>query len=191
MTYSSTLNMLAKNFAKTGPTLDLVLDETVRRIHSCFKTGNKLLICGNGGSAADAQHFAAEFASSFNPKITRRSLPAIALTTNTSVLTAYGNDFAFEGIFSRQIEGIGKPGDVLIAISTSGESLNCLKAVETANSMGLVTIALTSQNSTLGHLSNLAIEIPDKNTQVIQAYHLTVYHYICEKVEEIWVNDGE
>ncbi len=187
MTYSESLSSLGKLFAQTGSSLDLVLDDVVSQIFSCFKDGNKLLICGNGGSAADAQHFAAEFASSFNPKVQRKSLPAIALTTNTSILTAYGNDFHFDGIFSRQVEGIGKPGDILIAISTSGESLNCVKALEKANQIGLMSIALTSENSTLARLASIAIEIPSKNTQAIQAFHLTVYHYICEMVEERWM----
>ena len=112
-------------------------------IAGCFLSGDKVLLCGNGGSAADCQHMAAEFVSRFSKDLDRRALPAIALTTDTSFLTGFGNDFGFEGIFGRQVEALGSPGDVLIAISTSGNSPNVIRAVEAARKGSMITIALT------------------------------------------------
>src|SRR5437879_5763667 len=118
-------------------------------ITESFRVAGKLLLCGNGGSAADCQHLAAEFTSRLSANFVRPALPAIALTTDTSFLTAYANDFDFEGIFARQVEALGKPGDVLLGISTSGNSKNVIRAVETAKSMGLKTIVLTGSPPTL------------------------------------------
>jgi D-sedoheptulose 7-phosphate isomerase len=148
-----------------------------------FSNGNKLLICGNGGSAADAQHFAAELISSFGRGMERKSLPALALTVDSSVITAISNDFGFDLIFARQVEGIGEIGDMLIAISTSGESKNCLRAVETSKKLGLNTCALTKKGSTLSKSAAISVAVPSTNTQHIQTCHLIAYHTISEIVD--------
>jgi D-sedoheptulose 7-phosphate isomerase len=131
-------------------------------IAATFKNGCKLLLCGNGGSAADCQHLAAEFTSRLSADFARPGLPAIALTTDTSFLTAYANDFAFDGVFARQIQAIGKPGDVLLGISTSGNSANVIRAIETARAIGLSTIALTGCGGCLKDLADKAICIPSE-----------------------------
>ena len=154
---------------------DLIID--------CFRSGNKLLICGNGGSAADAQHFAAEFVSSFSKQITRESFPALSLTTDSSFITAFANDFSFDEIFSRQIESLGKTGDILIAITTSGASTNCLKAVSQAKKQGLKTLAFTKVGGEIARYTDLAIQIPSDNTQHIQEFHVISYHIIAGMVE--------
>lgn len=155
-----------------------------------FTSGGKLLICGNGGSAADAQHIAAEFVSSFSVGLARQSLPAIALSVDTSILTAISNDFDFDLIFSRQIEGLGKSGDSVLIISTSGESRNCLKAYEKAKELGITTLALTRQNSSLYRSADHAIGIPSDNTQHIQESHIVLYHCIAEIVELAILKEG-
>jgi D-sedoheptulose 7-phosphate isomerase len=153
-------------------------------IAECFRAGGKVLICGNGGSAADSQHFAAEFVSSFSKDLNRRALPALALTTNTSVITAYSNDFGYEGVFARQVEAFGLKGDVLIVISTSGNSTNCIKAVETARNLNLQTVAFTGQGGALKEIVNFNLSVPSSNTQHIQEAHLVAYHVISELVEK-------
>lgn len=152
-------------------------------IASAFKSGNKLLICGNGGSAADSQHLAAEFINAFASDITRVALPAIALSTDTSVITAIANDFSFENIFARQVEAYAKAGDILIVITTSGSSQNCLKAVNAANSRGVTTIALTRKGGVISNLADISIEVPSSNTQHIQECHMLSYHILTEIVE--------
>lgn len=150
-----------------------------------FRRGNKLLLCGNGGSAADCQHMAAEFVIRLSHNLNRPALPAIALTTDTSNLTAGGNDIGFENVFSRSIEGLGRNGDVLIAISTSGNSPNIIKAVETARSKGIKVIGfLGDTGGKLQKLVDLPINIPSSSTQRIQEGHITVGHIICELTEE-------
>lgn len=159
------------------------IEEIANKVLGVIREGKKVLLCGNGGSAADAQHIACELVAKLNRK--RRSLPAIALTTNTSLLTAISNDTSFESVFARQIEGIGDPGDVLIAISTSGSSPNILKAVEQAQSMGIYTIGLTGvQGNKLVHKTDLSLKVPSSNTQRIQEAHILVGHIIVEFVEE-------
>lgn len=148
-----------------------------------FRSGSKVLICGNGGSAADSQHFAAEFVSAFSRDIQRQALPALALTVDTSILTAFSNDFAFENVFARQVEAHGKPGDVLIALTTSGSSKNCIAAVRVAKSQGLKTIALTRTAGLIGNEVDVAIEVPSMNTQHIQECHMLSYHILAELVE--------
>jgi phosphoheptose isomerase len=150
---------------------------------SMFESGKKLLICGNGGSAADAQHFAAEFINAFSKTIHRRALPAIALTTDSSVITAIANDFSFDNIFSRQVEAIGEAGDVLVVLTTSGSSVNCIKALETGREIGMKTISITSMNAEVSKISDLSICVPSSNTQLIQACHLHTYHLLTEIVE--------
>ena len=153
-------------------------------IGESFASEGKLLLCGNGGSAADCQHMAAEFTSRLSAQFVRPGLPALALTTDTSFLTAYANDFDFEGVFARQVQALGKAGDVLLAISTSGNSKNVLRAVELAESRGLATIGLTGAGGgKLRELAEVVICIPDDNTQQIQEAHLAVEHILCHLVE--------
>jgi phosphoheptose isomerase len=154
-------------------------------IAEVFLSGGKLLLCGNGGSAADCQHMAAEFVSRFSKDLERRALPAVALTTDTSFLTAFGNDCGFEGIFERQVEALGNPGDVLIGISTSGNSPNVIRAVEAARKKDIRTIALTGNGGRLSAIADVAIAVPSADTQYIQEAHLAVEHVLCELVEFI------
>lgn len=151
---------------------------------AAFKGGNKVLICGNGGSAADSQHFAAEFVNAFSRDIDRKALPAIALSTDTSILTSIANDFEFENVFSRQVEAYGVPRDVLIVLTTSGSSKNCLNAVKVANSMGLITIAFTKEHGQVSKHAHISIEVPSENTQHIQECHMLTYHVLTELVED-------
>lgn len=149
-----------------------------------FRNRNKLLLCGNGGSAADCQHIAAELVIRLSHDINRPAIPAIALTTDTSNLTAGGNDIGFENIFARSIEGLGNKGDVLLVISTSGNSVNLIKAVDMAKSKGLYTLGLLGGNGgKLKPLLDSSIIIPSSNVQRIQEGQITVAHIICELVE--------
>ncbi|AEF95810.1 D-sedoheptulose 7-phosphate isomerase [Methanotorris igneus] len=159
------------------------LRKSIEIIAEVLKNGNKILICGNGGSAADAQHFAAEIVGRF--KLERKGLPAIALTTDTSILTAIGNDYGFEMIFERQVEALGKKGDVLVGISTSGNSKNVIRAVNKAKEMGIYTIGLLGKGGgKLKDIVDLALVVPSNDTARIQECHLTIYHVICEEVEK-------
>lgn len=154
-------------------------------IIDAFRSGNKLLLCGNGGSAADCQHIAAELVIRLSHKIKRPALPAIALTTDTSFLTAAGNDIGFENVFARGVEGLGNIGDALIAISTSGNSENIIRAVQSAKSKVMKTIGLLGgDGGKLKSLVDLPIVIPSANVQRIQEGHITVAHIICEIIEE-------
>ncbi len=144
--------------------------------------GNKILICGNGGSAADAQHFAAEIVGRFEKE--RKGYPAIALTTDTSALTAIGNDYGFEHIFSRQVEALGKKGDILIGISTSGNSQNVIKAVEAAKDMGIFTVGfLGKDGGKLKDIVDTAFIVNHQKTARIQEVHLTLEHAICNIID--------
>lgn len=160
-------------------------------IAGAFRSGGKLLLCGNGGSAADCQHMAAEFVSRFSRDLERRALPAIALTTDTSFLTAFANDCGFEGVFERQVQALGKPGDLLIAISTSGNSANVLRAVRAAAEAGMQTIALTGSKGQLKEVASIAISVPSDDTQYIQETHLAVEHVLCELVEAMLFRQPE
>jgi D-sedoheptulose 7-phosphate isomerase len=154
-------------------------------LSTCFNGGNKLLLCGNGGSAADCQHIATELMIRLNHHIKRPALPAIALTTDTSNLTAGGNDIGFENVFARNVEGLGNKGDVLLAISTSGNSQNVVKAVEMAHRKGMKVIGFLGGNGgKLKTTVELPIVIPSSNVQRIQEGHITVAHIICELVED-------
>ena len=160
------------------------IEKAITDILSCFRSGNKLLICGNGGSAADAQHLAAEFVIRLSHDVDRPALPAIALTTDTSQLTAGGNDIGFEKVFARQVEAYGKPGDVLLGISTSGNSKNILRAFKLAKEKDIKTIGLLgSGGGEAKSICDTSILIPSDNIQHIQEAHLTVEHIICEWVE--------
>lgn len=163
-------------------------DDIVRAaevIAQAFYDGSKLMLCGNGGSAADCQHLAAEFVSRLSKNFERRALPALALTTDTSFLTAYTNDFGYEGIFARQIEAFGQRGDVVLGISTSGSSGNVVKAFEKARALGCVTVALIGKGGSLREIADVTISIPSDNTQYIQECHLSVEHIVCELVEQM------
>lgn len=148
-----------------------------------LRAGNKVLIAGNGGSAADAQHIAAEIVGRY--KHDRPAYAAIALTTDTSALTAIANDYGFEQVFARQVAGLGRRGDVLLALSTSGRSPNILAALTNARKLGLVTIGFTgSKGATLGALCDHLLVAPSDDTAVIQQIHLTVAHGICDEIEQ-------
>jgi D-sedoheptulose 7-phosphate isomerase len=158
--------------------------EAADMLTEAFKNGKKLLLCGNGGSAADCQLIAAEFMIRLSHHINRPALPAIALTTDSSNLTAGGNDIGFENIFARLIEGLGNNGDVLLAISTSGNSKNIIKAVEKAKSREMKVIGFLGGNGgSLKDMVDLPVVIPSANTQRIQEGHITVAHIVCELVE--------
>ena len=153
-------------------------------IADAFLNGNKLLICGNGGSAADAQHIAAEFVNRF--LIKRDPLPAISLTTDTSVLTSISNDYSFDQVFSKQIRAIGKNGDILLAISTSGNSENLIQAAEVANKMGIYTSAfLGKDGGRLKDLVDLPIIVRSDSVPRIQEAHIMAAHIICQLVDQI------
>jgi D-sedoheptulose 7-phosphate isomerase len=148
--------------------------------------GGKLLIAGNGGSAADAQHLAAEFLSRF--AVERRPLPALALTTDTSVLTAIGNDYGFEQVFARQVRGLGRPGDIVLALSTSGRSPNVLSALVAARETGMATIGMTGEQGTaMRGLCDLCLVVPSDETAIIQQVHMVAGHMICGLVERSMV----
>lgn len=157
--------------------------DAAKLIAETFRSGSKILLCGNGGSAADCQHIAAEFVSVLNQNFKRRALPAIALTTDSSFLTAYSNDFGYDGVFERQVEALGQPGDLLLGISTSGNSSNIVRAVEAAKKIGMRTLALTGSGGSLPALATVAVSVPSKETQHVQEAHLTIEHLICELVE--------
>lgn len=171
------LNLL-KEDAQTLQSIQTISDWII----SAIESGNKLMICGNGGSAADSQHMAGEFLCRFYQN--RIPLPAIALTTDTSTLTAISNDFAYEVVFSRQIKALGKPNDVLLGISTSGSSKNVLMAFQTAKEIGIRTVLLTgSFDREIAKFSDLVIKVPSKDTPRIQEMHLLIEHIISELVE--------
>lgn len=151
-------------------------------IVECFRRGNKVYFCGNGGSAADAQHLAAEFSGKFY--IDRSVLPSEALHCNTSYLTAVGNDYTFDIIYSRLISGVGMKGDILVGLSTSGNSRNIVEAFKTCREKGLITIGLTGETGgKMASLSDHLITVPSTDTPRIQEAHITVGHIICEMVE--------
>jgi len=163
------------------------IEPIVNRLQSCIQSGNKILICGNGGSAADASHFAGELVCRFRK--TRKALPAIALTVDTAVLTAVGNDFSFDRIFSRQIEAIGKTGDVLIAISTSGKSKNVIEAAKTATAYGLSVISLTSSLPENPDWADICWSSNTTETSHTQEQMLIVIHAICLALEDAFAEE--
>jgi D-sedoheptulose 7-phosphate isomerase len=158
------------------------IERSGQLIIDALKNGHKLLVCGNGGSAADAQHIAAELVGRY--ETTRRSFPAIALTTDTSALTAISNDFGFEEVFARQIAGLAQPGDVLVAISTSGKSPNVIKAVAKAREIGCQTIALTGAAAQpLVSQCDASVVVKSNRTARVQEAHITIGHLWCEMVD--------
>lgn len=166
--------------ASVSQIVDLIVDR--------FRAGNHLYFCGNGGSAADAQHLAAEFSGRFY--IDRDALPSEALHCNTSYLTAVANDYSYDLIYSRLIRGIGKKGDILVGMSTSGNSVNIIKAFETAREKGITTIAMTGEGGgKLAPLSDHLVDIPSRNTPRIQEAHMLLGHIICQLVEEKYFSE--
>ena len=163
-------------------TQGLIMQAMLECIWESMQQGGKLLLCGNGGSAADAQHLATECMVRLEAE--RAPLPAIALTTDTSLLTAAGNDHGFETIFARQVAGLGRPGDVLLALSTSGNSPNVVRAVEAAHRRGLQTLGLLGKDGgQLKEMVHIALVVPSSNTQRIQEVHITVGHILCGALE--------
>jgi phosphoheptose isomerase len=154
-------------------------------IAGSFRAGGKVLLCGNGGSAADCQHMATEFVSRLSKEFERPGLPAIALTTDTSFLTAFANDCGYDGVFERQVQTLGSPGDVLIAISTSGNSTNVMGAVRAAQSIGMQTIALTGATGRLNEMADICVAVPSTDTNRIQEAHLAIEHALCFVVERM------
>jgi D-sedoheptulose 7-phosphate isomerase len=171
---------------------DVALLATARAIAAAMigalRSGNKILLIGNGGSAADAQHIAAEIIGRY--KQDRPAFAAVALTTDTSALTAIANDYGFEQVFARQVEGLGKRGDVLLAFSTSGRSPNILAALRTARARGLVTVGFTgSKGETLGALCDHLLVSPSDDTPIVQQVHLAVAHGICDEIEQTMMRE--
>jgi D-sedoheptulose 7-phosphate isomerase len=155
----------------------------VERVAAALAGGGKLLLAGNGGSAADAQHLAGEFLSRLN--YDRAPAAAIALTTDSSVLTAIGNDYGYDQVFERQVRGLGRPGDVLIAISTSGRSANILKAIAAARAAGVVVVGFTGKSGgDMAAQCDLCLRVPSDSTALIQQLHITAGHIVCGLVEE-------
>jgi D-sedoheptulose 7-phosphate isomerase len=160
------------------------IEQSGQMICDALVAGKKVLLCGNGGSAADAQHIAAELVGCYEKQ--RRSWPAIALTTDTSALTAVSNDLGYEQVFARQLAGLAQAGDVLIAISTSGRSKNVLRAVERARELGCRSIALTGSSSDpLGSLCDFTVAVPASRTSRVQEAHITIGHLWCEMVDQL------
>ncbi len=163
---------------------------TVEAIARALKDGHKVLAFGNGGSASDAQHFAAELVGRYLRE--RRGLPALALTVDTSVLTAVGNDYGFDRVFARQVEALGIAGDVAIGISTSGESRNVLLAFDVARDLGITTIALTGgDGGAIGRKADIHVNVPDRATPRVQEVHRTLLHVICDFVERAFATGDE
>ena len=158
------------------------LIEIARQITLAVTAGHKVLIFGNGGSAADAQHIAAELVGRFYHE--RRPLPAIALNTNSSIVTAIGNDYGFDEVFARQVTALAESGDIVIGISTSGKSPSVIKGIQEGKRCGSVTVALTGESGLLASIADFAIAIPSKDTPRIQEAHITAGHIICYLVEK-------
>jgi D-sedoheptulose 7-phosphate isomerase len=162
--------------------------EAGRLTADAMRAGRKLMVCGNGGSAADAQHLVAEFVSRLT--VDRPALRAIALTTDTSILTAIGNDYSYDNVFERQVEAIGLEGDVLLAISTSGNSKNCVKALKLAKKMGIHTVAYTGNHGgAMSSLADINVIIPSDTTMNIQESHLALEHIYCMVVERFYFGE--
>ncbi len=158
------------------------LEQMADVCRDAIRNGNKILFCGNGGSAADSQYLAAEFVGRFVKE--RQGLPAIAFTTDTSILTAIGNDYGYEDVFRRQVEALGREGDVLVGISTSGNSANVVKAFEQARKQGLKILALTgAKDSKMSELADVTIKVPSPVTARVQECHIMIGHMICEYID--------
>ena len=163
-----------------------VAGEAAEAVAGCLGRGGKLMLCGNGGSAADAQHIAAEFTGRLDSRWEREGLAALALTTDTSFITAYSNDYGFEGVFARQVDALGRKGDVLVGLSTSGNSGNVVAAFEAAKALGITTIAMTgADGGRLAKIGDLALKAPSDETPLIQETHIALGHAITAGVESL------
>jgi D-sedoheptulose 7-phosphate isomerase len=172
---SKTINSISNNFSE--------IESIILKIISAIKNGNKIILFGNGGSAADAQHIAAELVGRF--KLERKSFPALALTTDSSILTSLSNDYSFDTIFSRQCEGLVNENDVVIGISTTGNSINVKNGLETAKKNGAYTIGLLgNEGGQISEIVDISVIVDSKSTPRIQEAHRTIYHIICELVEK-------
>jgi len=172
-----------KESVLSDPALLARIEATTRLIIAAFKAGNKVLFCGNGGSAADAQHLAAEFSGRFYTD--RNPLPSEALHCNTSYLTAVANDYGYDVVYSRLVKGMGRPGDVLVSLSTSGNSQNILKAMETARELKMTNVAFTGETGgKMKAMADQLINVPSTDTPRIQECHITIGHIICQLCEE-------
>jgi len=177
------LQKSAKIKIETARHLSQEINQAAKITIKAYQKGNKVLLCGNGGSAADCQHLAAELVGRFKEK--RMALPAIALTTDTSILTAIANDYGYNFLFNRQIEALGQKGDILYALSTSGESINIINAVKTARGKKIFTIGLLGSNGgKLKNIVDLPIVVPAKTSELIQETHITIGHVICRLIEK-------
>jgi len=181
---------LIREYAQEGAQLRLtfleasaaILDTAGLTLARCLASGGKILACGNGGSAADAQHLTGELVGRF--VLERPSLPAIALTTDSSILTAIGNDYGYDEVFARQVRGLGQSGDVLVALSTSGQSANILAALRAAREKGLITLGLTGKGGgAMTGLCDLLLDVPHNQTPLIQELHGTCVHLLCHLVD--------
>ncbi len=176
------LRELSETAARAADQLAGQVAEATRLTKACLAAGGTLYFCGNGGSAADAQHIATEYTIRYLR--TRRALRAVALTTDTSALTAAGNDFSFDEIFSRQVEALGRKGDLLFVHTTSGNSPNCLRAIEVAKGLGMTTVALTAKDGgKVKGMADLTIIVPTQRTDRAQELHLAIQHAICDAVD--------
>lgn len=177
--FAESIAVKEKTLRANGDKIAAVIGE----IAQTFRRGGKVLFFGNGGSAADSQHIAAEFIGRFQKE--RKALPAVALTTDTSILTALGNDYGFETVFARQIEGLGRPGDLAFGISTSGNSANVIEGMKKAKALGLKTVALTGgAGGKLAALADISVIVSSNTTARIQESHICIAHAICELVEQ-------
>jgi D-sedoheptulose 7-phosphate isomerase len=158
------------------------VEAAVAAVTAALGTNKALLVCGNGGSASDAQHITGELVGRFLKE--RRGLKAICLSSNPAVLTAWSNDYSYDTVFSRQTEAYGEPGGIILGISTSGNSRNVIAAFEVAKSLGMTTIALTGEGGgKMAELSDILLDVPSRSTPLIQQVHICLYHYLCEQVE--------
>lgn len=182
-------NQIKKSIETKKFVLDHLVPSIQKIANMCVKTlksNNKIILCGNGGSAADSQHLAAELVGRFRQD--RKAIPAIALTTDTSIITSVANDYSFDSIFSRQIEAIGRPGDIVIVISTSGNSSNLIKVVETAKLIKIKSIGLLGKNGgTLKNMCDASIIIPGETSDRIQESHIMIGHIMCEIIESYFL----
>jgi D-sedoheptulose 7-phosphate isomerase len=186
---SSTNNQIKKIMVESSNTilnsidLSKKIEESINAIIKCFKRGNKMIIFGNGGSAADAQHIVAEFIGRFQKE--RKSLPAISLTTDSSIITSLANDYSYDIVFSRQCESLVSKGDIVIGISTSGKSKNVENGIKIAKKKGAITIGLLGgDGGTMKDITDISIVVPSTNTARIQEVHRVIYHIICDIVEK-------
>lgn len=177
-------NHSARIHEQTAVRLAEKIEQATQMIIQALRGGGKVAFCGNGGSAADAQHLASELVGSFQIE-NRPPLPAIALTTDSSVLTSLSNDFGYDAVFRKQVEALLRPGDVLVALTTSGNSPNCLQAIAAAAKQGIDTIALTgADGGAIADMADLCLMVPEEQTARIQEVHITIGHTFCELIEQ-------